>query len=49
MFDLYKVYEKGVFIGQCHAEDEDDAIATMMSRLGYPLLQSFDNFTAEKE
>lgn len=44
---LYKVFFDGAFQLQCHADDEDDAIATAMTRLGLPLLQSFDGWTAE--
>jgi hypothetical protein len=45
--EIYDVYRDGVFILQCHADDEDDAIATAMHRTNQPLLQSFDGWTAE--
>ena len=34
MLDLYEVYNNGVFIGQCHADDCMDAIHTMAVRKG---------------
>ena len=45
--ELYEVTLNGKFMGQCHADSWDDAIATMMTRLDYPLLQSFDGWDAE--
>ena len=47
MLELYEVTLNGKFMGQCHADSWDDAIATMMTRLDYPLLQSFDGWDAE--
>lgn len=47
MLELYYVTLHGEFMGQCHADSWDDAIATIMTRLDYPLLQSFDGWDAE--
>lgn len=47
MLELYEVTLNGKFMGQCHADSWDDAVATMMERLQYPLLQSFDGWEAE--
>jgi hypothetical protein len=45
--EIYNVFREDVFILQCHADDEDDAIATAMHRTNQPLLQSFDGWSAE--
>jgi hypothetical protein len=35
--NLYKLTRDGKDMGQCHADDEEDAIWIMMTRRGYPM------------
>lgn len=45
--EIYTVFKYDIFVLQCHADNEDDAIATAMHRTDEPLLQSFDGWSAE--